>query len=147
MRRMPIGSSPVSGSSNSSVVASRTSPQAITTFCRMPRDSSPGSDRSLPVSSSSSSSARGAAVEVVHAVQARDEPQVLLDRQVLEQVRLVGHEREAPLRLERVLDDVVAVDRDAAGRRPQDAGQRPQRRRLAGAVRADQADDLAARRR
>ena len=34
--------------------------------------------------------------------------------------------------------------RDAAGGRPQNAGQRPQRRRLAGAVGTDQADDFAA---
>ena len=107
---MPIGSSPVSGSSNSSVVASRTRPQAITTFCRMPRDSSPGSERSLPVSSSSSSSAARAALEVVDAVEPRHQPQMLVDGQVLEQVRLVGHERQAPLGLERVGDEVVAVD-------------------------------------
>jgi len=44
---------------------------------------------------------------------------VLLDRQVLEQVRLVGMEREPSLRLDRILDDDVAVacTRPAVGRR------------------------------
>src|SRR5207244_3462304 len=39
---MPTGSSPVSGSSKTSVVADRISPHATTTCCRMPRASSPG---------------------------------------------------------------------------------------------------------
>jgi hypothetical protein len=37
----------------------------------------------------------------------------------------------------------VTVDPDHARGRTEDAGERAQRRRLAGAVRADQADDLA----
>jgi hypothetical protein len=58
-------------------------------------------------------------------------------------VRLVGHERQAPLGLERVLDDVVAVDPDPPRGGPQNTGQRSQRCRLAGAVGTDQADDFA----
>jgi hypothetical protein len=58
-------------------------------------------------------------------------------------VRLVGHERQAALGLQRVLDDVVAIDADLPRAWAEDAGERPQRRRLAGAVGADQTDDLA----
>ena len=69
---------------------------------------------------------------------------MLLDGQVLEEVRLVRHEREPPLGLDRRGDHVVAVDADAAGGRPQNAGERPERGRLPGAVGADEPDDLAA---
>src|SRR6266496_6619312 len=57
IRKMPIGSRPVNGSSNNKTVASRTRPHAITTFWRMPRDNSPGNACSFPLSSNSSSSA------------------------------------------------------------------------------------------
>ena len=72
----------------------------MTTFWRIPRDSSPGSDRSLPFSSSSSMRAARPRVEVVDAVEPRHQPQVLVDGQILEQVRLVGHERQPPFGLD-----------------------------------------------
>ena len=62
-------------------------------------------------------------------------------------MRFVGHEGQPPLGGDRVGDDVVAVDRDAPGGRPQNAGKGAERRRLAGAVGADEADDLAGARR
>jgi len=58
-------------------------------------------------------------------------------------VRLVGHERQARLRRYRVGDDVVAVDGDAAGGWAQDAGDRAERGRLPGAIRADESHDFA----
>ena len=67
----------------------------------MPRDSSPGSDRSLPAARAPSSKRVRAAVEIGHGVEPRDEPQMLLDRQILEEMRLVGHEGQPPLRLDR----------------------------------------------
>ena len=85
-----------------------------------------------------------AAIEVLDAVEPRDEPQMLLDGEVLEEVRLVRHERQSSLRRDRVGDDVMTVDRDAAGRGSQNAGERTQRGRLPRAVRTDQSDDLAA---
>ena len=65
-----------------------------------------------------------------------------VDGQVLEQLRLVGHERELPLRLDRVRHDVVPADRDRALGRPLDADHASKRGGLARAVRSDQADDL-----
>src|SRR4051794_24811160 len=65
-----------------------------------------------------------------------------------------GHAREDPPALGRLRDpdlghgvarqalDLRAVEHDPSGARRHDAGDRPQRRRLAGAVRADQRDDL-----
>ena len=77
----------------------------------------------------------------------RREPQVLHDGEVVEQLRLVGHEREPPLRLDGVRDDVVPADRDCAAGRALDADDAAKRGRLAGAVRADEADDLSRPRR
>jgi len=68
---------------------------------------------------------------------------VFLDGEVLEEVRLIGHECQPASGFERVLDQVVAVDADAAGGRAQNAGEGSQRRGLAGAVGTDQPDDLA----
>ena len=63
IRRIPTGSSPVSGSSNRITRGSCRSPQAIASFCFIPRDNAPGSVAALSASSSSASSlsARGAA--------------------------------------------------------------------------------------
>ena len=145
IRRMPIGSSPVSGSSNSSVVASRTRPQAITTFCRMPRDSSPGSDRSLPGQLAAPRPARAARrVEV-----GRRRRAAPTRRRCSSTVRYSNRCGSSGMNASRRLASSGSATmswpsmRDAAGGRPQNAGQRPQRRRLAGAVGADQADDLA----
>ena len=108
----------------------------------MPRDSSPGSDRSFPDQLQLLDERARAPVEIVDLVQPRDESEMLFDRQVLEQVRFVGHERQAALGGDGIGDHVVTVHDDVSGRRAQDARQGPQRRRLAGAVGADQADDF-----
>ena len=54
------------------------------------------------------------ALEVGDAVQPGYQPEVFVDRQVLEQVRLVRHERQPALRFERIVEEVVTVDADAA---------------------------------
>src|SRR6185503_10994455 len=56
IRRMPTGSSPVSGSSSSSALGSCRSPHAMASFCFMPRDNSPG--RACCLSERSSSASR-----------------------------------------------------------------------------------------
>ena len=67
----------------------------------MPRDSSPGSARRLSEQLELGEQRRDPRVDVGDAVQPRDEPQMLLDREILEQVRLVGNERERALRFDR----------------------------------------------
>ena len=76
-------------------------------------------------------------------VDARVEREVLFDGQVGKQRRIVGHEGESRLGRDRVGVDVEAGDRQppAAGRN--DAGQRPHRGRLAGAVGSDERQQLA----
>ena len=61
MRRIPSGSRPVSGSSRNSTFGECSSPQAIASFCFMPRDSFPGSSCALSAISNSSSSGRATA--------------------------------------------------------------------------------------
>src|SRR3954471_10145334 len=71
--------------------------------------------------------------------------QVLLDRQVVEQLDRLerAHEPAPRSHVRAQAGDVVSVERDAAARGRVIAGERVDRRRLAGAVGADQADDLA----
>src|SRR6185437_1190504 len=61
-----------------------------------------------------------------------------------EEMRLVWNEGEGALGGDRLALQIVAGDRDAARRRRDDAGQAAERGRLAGAVRADEAEHLAA---
>ena len=70
---------------------------------------------------------------------------MLGDREVLEQMGLVGHEGQPPLRFNRLGDQIVPVDSDVPTRRLQDPGERAQRSGLARAVRTDESHDLAGR--
>src|SRR5690242_1147053 len=58
IRRIPTGSSPVSGSSKKITLGACNRPQAMASFCFMPRESSPGSRSTLSAISSSSSNRR-----------------------------------------------------------------------------------------
>ena len=69
---------------------------------------------------------------------------MLFDGEVVEEPRLVGHEGEMPLRVDRIAAKVEAADADDAVGRRMNAGQRAQRGGLAGAVRTDQSENLAA---
>src|SRR5438874_1890450 len=62
--------------------------------------------------------------------------------QGVEELRIVGHVRELSFRGDRIGDDIVSGDHEPSARRRNDAGQGAQRRRLAGAVRPEQPDDL-----
>ena len=77
-------------------------------------------------------------------VQPGDEAQELGARQLLVDERAVGNEAELALRGDRIGDDIDAADVHGAARRPQDAGDHAQRRRLAGAVGPEEAEQLAA---
>jgi hypothetical protein len=79
------------------------------------------------------------------AVGGGDEPEVLPDRQAVEQLRIVGDVAQNGLGGNGVLGDVVAVEEKVAASGGEDAGQGAQGRRLAGAVGAKQAEDLAGR--
>src|SRR5262249_57232849 len=73
------------------------------------------------------------------------EVEVLADRHPLEHVPSLGRERDAPVDdlLRGLTGDLGAVEVDLAGARRRQPRDRAQRRRLAGAVRADQRHHLA----
>ena len=81
----------------------------------------------------------------VRAAGREPEAEVLLDRELAEDPPALRHERHACARdrLGALPPQRAPAQPDLAGRRRHDAHDRVQRRRLAGAVRADQADDLA----
>ena len=74
------------------------------------------------------------------------EAQVLVDCELGENAPPLGHEGDAEPRhiLRPAADERASVQPDVAPRRPHQAHHRLQRRRLPGAVRPDEADDLAA---
>jgi hypothetical protein len=80
-----------------------------------------------------------------HAPDLGGEAQVVVDPHLGVERRRLGQVADLAAHLERVLDDVEPVDRGLAGTRQQVAGQDLHRRRLPGAVGAQEADDLAPR--
>jgi hypothetical protein len=70
---------------------------------------------------------------------------MLLDREILEELRLVGNERELPLRQHRLGGKQMTGDGNAPSRWRDDSGDGPERRRLAGTIRPDEAEDLTGR--
>jgi hypothetical protein len=81
---------------------------------------------------------------VLDVVESGDETKVLLNGQVIEEPRIVGHEREFALRRDGVELQVVAGDVDRAMSRTNDSRQSAESAGLAGAVLTDQPHDLAA---
>ena len=78
------------------------------------------------------------------AVGAREEVEVLGDGRVRVDAGVVGHEARDPPHLLRMVHDRVAADARIAALRRVERRQDPHRRRLAGAVRPDEAEHLAA---
>ena len=75
----------------------------------------------------------------IHAPEPGNESEVLDRRELVVEQRLVGDPGDHPLRRHRVGERVHAENLDAAGVGLQQADDHPQRRRLAGAVGAEQA--------
>jgi hypothetical protein len=75
------------------------------------------------------------------------EPDVLADGEVGEQAAPLQHVADAAAHdaMRRLARDLPPLERDAAGARPQQAGDAVHQRRLPAAVRAEQRDDLARR--
>ena len=80
----------------------------------------------------------------VQPVQPPEEVEVGRRRQLVVEARRLGQDADPGADLLGVLDDVEAVDRGAALARLDERGQQPDRRRLARAVRPEQAEHLAA---
>jgi len=79
------------------------------------------------------------AAQLADEVKEVDDHHVVVERRVLRQVA------DLPLRCEGIVRHCDAADQRRARRGSEVAGQHLHRRRLAGAVRAEEADDLAAR--
>ena len=77
-----------------------------------------------------------------HAVQLGVEAQVLRGRQVHVERRVLEHQTDVAANVEPLGDDVVAGDRRRPGRRLGKRAQHLDRRRLAGAVGPEEAEDL-----
>jgi len=84
----------------------------------------------------------GALLAVRYPVDTREQRHVVPYRQVVEQVRFVGHEGELLARRDGLFDEIVAADADGSGRHRDDAGEAAQRGGLSGAVRSHQPEDL-----
>ena len=95
---------------------------------------------------SSSSAARAPRAAAARADAERRDLDVLAHRQRAERVAVLERAREPvpAAAVRRPARDVAALELDRAARRPVEAAEHVDERRLAGAVRADQADDLAA---
>ena len=139
------GSSPTVGSSISSTRGSCISARTSSTRRRLPPLSVAGlvagailerEPRKLVVDTRLRGRAR-------HAVQAGMEHQVGGDRQLEIEGRLLEHDAELGQCRHRIARHVVAHDLDAAGVGDEQAGEQLEQRRLAGAVRAEQRDELA----
>ena len=136
------GSRPTVGSSSSSRRGRCTSARAISRRRRMPPDSSStfASRRSVRFAISSARSIAALRSRARHAVEVREDEQVLLDGE--RRVEVVGLRRDAHLgaRLLGVAGQRVAEHLELAGVGDRLRGQHLHRRRLAGAVGAEQAD-------
>ena len=117
----------------------------MTSRCFMPCEKLSTSSCSHRASSNSSSISLTRAVDAVavHAVEPAVKAQELAGRQLLVDERPIGNEAERRLGRFGLGRQIVAVDEDAAGGRLQQPGNHADRRRLAGAVRAEEAVDLA----
>ena len=83
--------------------------------------------------------------EVRQRIEPRDELEVLADRQILVEGEALRHVADLALDRLGLALDVVAEAGPLAGGRPEQAADQADRRRLAGAVRPEEADDLARR--
>ena len=142
--RRAFGSTPAVGSSSSSSCGSCNRHAASASRCFQPPDSEPASWFARRRESQLSERLVDARRAVGHAVHARDKAQVLADRQVFPERKTLRHVADVALDLPGLAPDVVAEAGAFAAVGRQQAAQHADRRRLAAAVRAEEAEDLAA---
>ena len=142
-RRAP-GSTPAVGSSSSSSSGWCSMQAASARRCFQPPDSDPASCVARPPRPRPSIARSTACAALRHAVDAGDEVEVLADRQVFPEREALRHVADAALDLAALLADVVAEAGAGAGVRRQQPAHDADRGRLAAAVGAEEAEDLAA---
>ena len=140
---------PANGSSRRMNFGEITSARVISARRRSPPDSvcAGACASGVRFSSASSSRSRARRVARVEPHRLEDRQDVLLDRQPAEDRRLLRQVADALSRADvhRVVGDVVAIELDAPGVGRGQADGHVEGRGLAGAVRPEQADDLAGR--
>ena len=139
-------SSAPSGSSMSTSFGPKTSARATATRCCCPPDSCAGlRSRKLrqPHHVERALDTR-LDIRLGHAVHLEREGEILRDRHVREQRVVLEDHADAAL-VRRHVVDALAVERDRAGGRILEAGEHHERRRLAGAGRPEEREELAAR--
>ena len=138
------GSRPTVGSSRNSTRGECISPRAISSRRRMPPENSCTlpSRRSHSPTISSTTRIRSAVICLGHPVQLGVEAQVLGGRQVHVERRVLEHQTDVAAHVEPLGDDVVAGHRRRTGRRLGERAQHLDRRRLAGTVGPEEAEDL-----
>ena len=143
-----IGARPSEGSSSSRTSGRAISARAIASCCCWPPESAPATRcANSPITGKSARDPLAVGGDAVHrAARGEPEPQVLLDGQRGEDVAALGDQRRCRrARGPRAARAARAPCRRISPARQRDeAHDRVQRRRLAGAVGPDQADDLAA---
>ena len=144
-RRREMGSTPLVGSSRNTTRGRCMTAQASARRCFQPPGSSPVSRPCLPSSPAvwTAHASRSRAVRAVQAVDPAEEAEVLAHREVVVEAEALAHVADLPLHALGVLRDVGADDDAGAGGGRQQAAQHPDRRGLAGPVRAEEAEDLA----
>ena len=147
--RRDSGSTPPVGSSRKTIGGSWRMAQPSARRCRQPPARSAARVCSRPREAGHLEDERAARVEprALEAVDAAEEPDVLIDGQPLVEREALRHVADAPLDAFRIAADVDAADRRRAARRLEQPAQHADRRRLAGAVAAEEAEDLALARR
>ncbi len=143
-RRAP-GSTPAVGSSSSSSLGSCRRHAASASRCFQPPERLPASCELRAASPRRSSASRHAPLAVGHGVHARDEIEVLRDREVLVEAEALRHVAHLALDALGVAHDVVAEAGAAALVGREQPAEHADRGGLAAAVRAEEAVDLPAR--
>ena len=141
------GSSPLAGSSSTSSSGSWTSVRARLSRCFMPRDSELTIAARLHVEVDELEQAVDQAGPTPRGdpVAGGEELEVLVDAQVVVDAEHVGHVAEPPAHVAGAVGGVVPEDRQRPDVGSQQGGDHRERRRLAGPVGADEAEDRARR--
>jgi hypothetical protein len=142
-----IGDRPSDGSSSSSRRGRAIIARAIATICCWPPDSSPaGLELSFSIGNNAQRLLERLAPARLGGRQVAAELEVLEHRHLREEAAALGHDGDAGAQyVRRQRLQLGTVHRDHARPRAQDAGDRVDQRGLAGAVRADDAEQLPAR--
>jgi hypothetical protein len=135
MRRMPIGSRPVSGSSKKMTRGEWSNPQAMASEFA-------GQQPGLIGDLEFFEQRLGNALVIRHLINTGDEGKVLLDGEIIEEPRFIRKESKLPFGGDGVLEQIATCDADAALGRRDNARDAAEGGGFSGSVRPNQTKDL-----